>query len=329
MLSQVIRSFREYLRAPAVRQAQEFADGIEEEIAFHIAERTREYVAGGMTEQEAQQNALKQFGDPARVAVECHAAAMGVPVVWHRLHLGLTMALLLISIGLGVSISRYSSTPPQQSIPFPTSIASMLDNDWSGNVSGQVIDENEQPIRDVNVLVVVKTWPDKSYFQRSYATRTDADGRFQISSVYPLNDLYEVQVTAAGNGSALKSEYHYNCHGTLEPLVLKLSAASGLSLKVISADGESLSGIEVIPHLRIDKSGTEHHVYFDSAQRLTRQTDQYGRVDLPYFQPGDLVGVYVRVSDQQCNAREIFVPVDGKVLTIRMSDESPPNSTET
>ena len=86
MIAHAFKSLLEYLRAPAARSAEKLGDAIEEEIAFHLAERTREYLAQGMPEDEARSAAKAKFGNASQVATECHAADIDVPVFWHRLH---------------------------------------------------------------------------------------------------------------------------------------------------------------------------------------------------------------------------------------------------
>ena len=72
-----VKTFFQYLHTPAARSAEEFGDAIQQEIAFHIAERAQAYQADGMSEEDAARAALERFGDASRVAAECHRAAVG------------------------------------------------------------------------------------------------------------------------------------------------------------------------------------------------------------------------------------------------------------
>src|SRR6185369_17183922 len=44
---------------------------LDEELKFHLDQRTREYIAGGMTPESARRAASERFGDPARVRDAC------------------------------------------------------------------------------------------------------------------------------------------------------------------------------------------------------------------------------------------------------------------
>ena len=319
MIAHAIQSFLQYLRTPAVRSVEEFGDAIEEEIAFHVTERTRDYMAQGMSEDEAQRAAHAKFGNPSRVAAECHAAAIGAPVLWHRLHLALTTALTAAVMTIGFT-SRSTGAAQNAIVQnLPSGIASMLDNDWTGSITGQIVDEQKQPIQQARVLVTVKTWPDGSYFQRAYTATTDANGGFLIQCVYPVNERYEVQIAAVAPGRALKSSYHGECRGVLEPVRLELPPASGLVLNIQSDEGTILTGVEVIPTSRVQTDGASHQVYFDSAQSLVQTTDNHGSVQLPYFQPGDTASLLLRTTNGDWQPYEVDVPTSGNIVTIRIS----------
>ena len=314
MIAQTLRALRAYLRTPAARSAEQLGDAIEEEIAFHIAARAEELMHRGLPEAEAFRAARQKFGDPSRVAAECHEAALGGLIVWHRLHLAVTVSLALVVGWLCLTLSGTTGDP---SVRLPPGIASMLTHDWTGDVTGQIRDETGSPIRDAQVLVVVKTWPDHSYFQRSYLAVTTPDGQFRVPDVHPLNERYEVQVAAVASGRVLKSSYHSAAAGELEPVVMDLAPSSGLAVHVESEQGTRLPDVEVLPQRRIEAGGTEHLVYFDSAQTLVRRTDDRGRAELPYFRSGDTANFLVRTSHGEWKPHAVKVPDVGEVVTIR------------
>jgi hypothetical protein len=319
MFNSTLRAFIRYVRKPAVRSAEEFGDAIEEELAFHIAERTREHMTQGLSEEEAQRRALARFGNVSRVAVECHAAAVGGLALWHWLHLGMTALLAALVAVLWYQLPAANDGALLSAASLPPGIASMLDNDWTGDITGQILDELGQPIESATVLVVVKTWPDQSYFQRAYTAVTDPQGRFLIENVHPLNERYAVQITALAEERVLKSSYQQRSSGALQPVVFQLPPSSGFALQVEAEHGVTLAGVEVMPHGRVEAGGIEHLVYFDSAQPIVRRTDARGRVELPYFEPGDTATVMFRTHEGDWESRDIVVPARGEVATIRAS----------
>jgi hypothetical protein len=320
MVGRFFNSLYRYLLAPAARTAEQFGDEIEEELSFHIAERTSEYLSSGLSEVGARRKALERFGDTSRYAVECHLATVGELATWHRLHLAATIALAALAGFLWFRATPSAGIPAKLA-QLPPGIESMLDNDWTGDVRGRIVDDQGQPISGAHVLVVVKTWPDQSYFQRAYTRITGPDGQFLVEDVHPINERYAVQVAAIADNRVLKSSYRQHSRGPMESLEFELQASSGFRLKIEDEHGNTLSGVEVLPHGRVAAGGEEHIVYFDSAQPIVRVTDIHGRVDLPYFDPGDTATVMLRVPNREWETRDVLVPANGQDATVRASSE--------
>jgi hypothetical protein len=169
------------------------------------------------------------------------------------------------------------------------------------------------------VLAVVKTWPDESYFQRAYAAVTDDRGQFLIENVHPVNARYAVQIAVIAEHRVLQSTYTLRPGGEFDPVRFELPPSVDFALQVESSRGDSLAGVEILPHGRLAADGSEHHVYFDSAQPLIRRTDEQGRVRLPYFQPGETATVLLRTQNSEWQPRDIVVPRSGDVARIRAS----------
>jgi hypothetical protein len=319
MIRRTLKSLHRYLRTPAARSAEEFGNEIEEEISFHLAQRASEYMAGGMCEEDARHKALERFGNASRYAAQCHLATVRGLATWHRLHFATTIALVVAVTFFGFRSTRPSADSNLEFSQLPPGIASMLDNDWTGDVRGRLVDERGQPITSAHVLVVVKTWPDESYFQRAYTAISGPDGGFLIENVHPIDEQYAVQIAAVADNRVLKSSYHQLAGGSLKPLQFELPASSGFGLKVEDSQGVTFSGVEVLPHGRVEADGHEHIVYFDSAQPIIRVTNADGRVELPYFQPGDTAAVMLRVPNGKWESHEVIVPAAGEDATVRAS----------
>jgi len=323
MITRYLNAVRDYLTSPTVRDAG--AD-IRDELEFHLAEQVDELVAAGMSESGARQMALERFGNPEQIAVECYAAGHGSSILWRRLHLAVTAALVAIVAGLGW-LTFNGQTATARTLPPP--IASMIDNNWAGDVTGRVLDNHDRPIANADVLVVVKTWPDQSYFQRAYNATTDQQGAFRIDDVYPLNEEYEVQVTAMADHRVLESRYFAQQAGELSPVGFQLAPSGFFAVRAVSESGIALAGVEVFPHQRIARNGPEHSVYFDSAEPVIRQTDAAGLVELPWYKPGEEAVLYLRAPNQEWGTHTVTVPELGHVVAIPVSIDTRQHSQET
>jgi hypothetical protein len=230
---------------------------------------------------------------------------------------------LIVAIGATLIIARQLVNDTSRfAAALPPGIASMLDNDWTGNVTGRIVDEAGQPIVGAYALVVVKTWPDESYFQRAYSVKSDSNGRFTIRHVYPLNEKYQVQVAAVADNHELKSVYHSKSGGDLEWIMIKLPRSIPFVLRVESERGDPLENVEALLHGRTDLQGNNHVVYFDSAQSLMKRTNADGKVELPFFQPEDDGVVMLKTLGNEWQTYEFHVPSEGNIATIRIPETS-------
>jgi hypothetical protein len=187
-----------------------------------------------------------------------------------------------------------------------------------GDVIGRVVDDESRPIANAHVLAVVKTWPLQSYRQLAYVALTTADGSFEINDVYPTDENYEIQIAVVADGRVLESNYVDLRKSVLPPVEFQLAATAPLAVRLESATGRPLEGVEVFPFQRIEPDGARHVVYFCSAGPVIRQTDAQGRVRLPYFSPGDEAAVYVRPPGGEWGALSFPVPEDPEQVVLRI-----------
>lgn len=324
MIANWLRSLKVYLGGPAARTADDLGDAIEREIAFHLAERQAEYVDRGMSIDEAEQAAVTRFGNPSRIAEECHAASTGGLALWHRAHLTMTILLATTVIAL-VYEACVRDRAGEFLSQLPPGIATMLDDDWTGDLSGRIRDGNGNPIGNAHVLAVVKAWPDGSYFQRAYSAMTNAAGDFLIENIHPVDARYAVQIAVVADERVLKSTYITRDGGTLDPVCFDLPASTGFALVVESAEGSGVADAEILLQSRIESDGTEHSLYFDSAQAIVRHTDSQGRIQLPHFLPGETACFLLRTAGGDWQPHEVVVPHDGDFARIRTLLTVPPN----
>src|SRR5215475_7048788 len=76
------------------RSIPEIEQEIVDELNFHIAMRTADNVRVGMSAEAAHESALTQFGDFTAIHQKCRHELLGERIMWQRLQMLLTVALL-------------------------------------------------------------------------------------------------------------------------------------------------------------------------------------------------------------------------------------------
>ena len=263
MIGSRSKTLLRYLRMPATRSADDFAASITAELAFHLAERTQEFIDQGMTLDAARAAALERFGSPARIAAECHAGSLRGLSFWHRLHLASTVVLALMVAARSRHAWRSLDATRNLASHVPPGIFTMLAHDWTGDVGPDR--EGQRPAhRGSSCAGRGQSLAGRVVFStRVYGAVSDTKGRFLIENVHPIDERYAVQIAAIVDNRVIKSSYARRDGGVLEPIVLSLLAAPDLALQVEALDGSTLSGVEVLPHGRVEAGGSEHSVYFD------------------------------------------------------------------
>jgi len=303
-----------YLWNAPYAASPELDSSIKDEIEFHLSESTDDHLRSGMTRTAARRAALDRFGDVNRVIRECRAASSVDQTVCHRLHILVTAALVIAVVAL--LVTRH----PASTVVATTSTGD-LDNDTptptlAGDIRGQVVDEQSRPIGNANILAVVKTWPENGYRQQAYMATTNVDGQFTIDDVYPVGEECHIQIATVADKRLLQSTYIRSAGEELAPVVFQLPATETFALRIEGNDGESVAGAEVFPHRRVDSSGQDHLVYFDSADPIIQRSNEKGVVELPYFVPGDRATIYLRLPDRDWHTREVVVPRAGNVVLL-------------
>lgn len=98
-----MRSLADFLPTPDPRPVLEIDDEIREELDFHIAMRTQDNVAAGMTPDEARHDALRRFGDFERIRRACRRIRVGERIMLQRIQTLLTVVLLAAVVFLGMA----------------------------------------------------------------------------------------------------------------------------------------------------------------------------------------------------------------------------------
>ena len=312
MIRRWLREIASYVRTPS-GVPDELSRSIRDEIEFHLAESARRQMERGHSAEKACQAAVQQFGDVETAVRGCAETAATGHARLHRVHLTIT-AFSLVAVGaLGAWIWM---NPPGETAP------------GDGDISGQVVDEQAQPVANAHVLAVVKTWPNESYRQLAYVAITRADGTFEIDDVYPTDEKYAVQIAVVAEGKRLESSYVKLREGPLEPVSFQVTSTPPLTVRFETVDGQPLEGVDVFPSERVDAGGARHRVYFCSGGPVVQRSDAAGRVSLPYFSPGDAASLYVRSPGGEWDTRQLDIPRDGEEVVLRVRGEQGVEATD-
>lgn len=319
MIRRWLIAVAEYLRTPPSALPREIGASVTEEIKFHLHEAVQEQVEDGVPEAAAHRAASARFGDAGKVAADCYSLAVADQILCHRVHLLLT-AVLAIALGAYWAAQRPAGAGVADRMEAATAGTLAEEHDaWTGDISGQVVNERAEPIRGAHVLAVVKTWPPNGYRQQAYMTTSGPDGRFTIADVYPVGRQYEVQIATVADRRTLQSSYFSSEGESLEPVVFRLEPTPPLELRIEGADGMTVEGAEVVPHRRLDSRGQDHLVYFQSADPIIQRTNEAGIVRLTCYRPGDRAAIYIRLPNREWQTREITVPPSGRTVVLKMN----------
>ncbi|MEM6690755.1 MAG: carboxypeptidase-like regulatory domain-containing protein [Planctomycetota bacterium] len=319
MISRQLKYLYQYVHSSSWIGSSKPFDDINEELEFHIAERTDAFIAGGMDANQARQAAIEKFGDKAAITRTLHREGVAGMAWVHRIHVALTMTMSACVFFLLANWLIQKEVASDSIHDLPPAVASLMNEKWTGDVCGVVTHSDGDAIEGASVLMSVKTWPGGSFFQRAYTTTTDASGRYCVKDVCPVNDVYEVQIAVVVKHHQMQSKYLEMDGGTLENVVFALPESEVMQLQVIDATGEPIPGIRVLPHGRIDESGRHHVVYFDSGQDIIQSTDGDGQTSFAFFRPGDQATFLIEVEKDNWIPFDVRVPKTGVTAAIQLS----------
>ena len=166
---------------------------------------------------------------------------------------------------------------------------------------GQVNDSNGEPIANARIVVGYKSWPNNRFRLKTYASKTNDEGKFVFKKMYYLNQPSEFLVTVVADGHAMVSDYVENQSGKeTESLEFVLNKAIEKTI-VINPGGTPLKKARVFAKTRTTKDGDQHFIYPASSSKLTLVTDEDGKVKMNIFQPGDEISIGLHRKGQIAN----------------------------
>jgi len=311
---------------------------VNDELMFHFRGLVNDRLAEGLPFEAAWERAEQQFGSVRRYDSECRALDAAQRFNWRPL-------LLLVSLGvvawawwsavelpgrrLGSELrllrqevqalrdvqlartERPSESPVPPQTPAPVDLA------------GAVEGADGKPLTEATILVILKTWPGGRYRQEAFTATTDADGRFQLPHLVPMDGQYAILVAALKDGFAFKSTYQLKRGQPVaqpDPIVLTLEQASHVTVVLRDADGQPIADALVAPSERKSRQGEDHLIYFQGSEPARRTTDAQGRVRLDCFLAGDQAEIYVQLPGDNWNSRRFEISGDDSVVELAASD---------
>ena len=319
--SEIWHAWRRWAVAPAAAPGQ---DGIDEELMFHFRSLVDENVSQGMPLDAAWRAAEDRFGSLSHYSDECHRVVLGVQPMLQRLSVaGLVVLTLFVAwLFLEVRSLRVHAAPPNDSSSndqlaqnTPADKKPAPKND-AADLAGTITDRQGKSVADVDVLVILKTWPNNRYRQEDFATKTDGKGKFRIAGLVPKSGQRAIHLAAVKDGYALTSLYELRKPGeklASESLKIKLDDAVPLTLTVRDAQGNPAAKARVIPFSRA-AGGEEHGVYFQAAKPIENVADEKGQVRLSVFRRGDSAQIYIALPDKEWEQCAVAIPESGDAI---------------
>jgi hypothetical protein len=320
---------------PAQPKAPATADGdVNDELMFHFRALLNEKLAAGLTFDAAWEEAERQFGPMRRYENECHALQLEKRLNG-RMAGGLAMVLLLPLVGwfafevpagrlnnevhlLRQDLQALRQEQNQRLARF------RVDGDGGDpaeavDLTGVVHGEDNRPLADATVLVILKTWPGGVYQQEAFTAKTGKEGGFKLPGLIPAANRYAILVAALKEGFAFKSVYQLKETKPIEKpdaITLRLERASQVTLVVRDGSGRPIPNAHVTPSARNSLLGESHLIYFQGSEPAHRMTDAEGRVSLDCFLTGDRAEVYLRLPGDDWGSREFDVADDNSVIEV-------------
>jgi hypothetical protein len=231
-LANLMRQIKSWIRKPnSSLPTADLAQQIDEELMFHFHALVEENMNRGMSQGDACSNAEHRFGSSRQYAKEIWRIEMGPYLTLQRILIGGLFALCLLCAGLWLQVEKLHRETGEQLTQSNTLIEQLntqivqlkhnfeqakLEADKADNshlplklcdFSGAVLDDAGHPLPEVQLLVILKSWPGGRYQQESFAAISNDQGQFRLPELVAIDKQYAVQVAALKSGYAFQSNY--------------------------------------------------------------------------------------------------------------------------
>lgn len=340
------------------RSRAEIEDEIEEELRLHMDLLTQANQQAGMDASEARHAAQQRFGDIEAVRQQCVAIKRGDVPMLSRIQAVLTVLLLVAVLIVGWR-QWVTNAATAQFMNQTTSFLKEIRQDMqglreglqpptepgqpmaeapvvTGAVAGVVRNESGEPIEGARVLAVFKSWPGGSYSQEGRTMVTDAQGRFRFDDAAPLNRNRGIQIAVFADGFAFQSRYEFSDSEAKPqdlqdfdfqlrpsiPVVLQLLPSYDQRVTTPGAySGPIYNRTTFRPGERQTADGESHRVYRENIELIEVESDEQGRVTLPWFAAGDTAEFAVRRGSELITSPLLVIDQLGRTELKRQGQE--------
>jgi hypothetical protein len=297
---------------------------IDEELMFHLRSLVDEELAKGTSFDAAWCAAQDRFGSLPHYAGACRDITLEDRLMWQRFSIAgfVVLGMLVGWLALEVRTLRQGQVSLLAANLAKSAAMEKLvqkPSDERHAITGQVLDQNGQPIDSARLLVILKTWPNDRYRQDDFSTITDERGRFRLPNLVPSQGQYAILVAAVKSGYALTSNYHLQPEGehrSVDPVTLHCERASPITLILRDDQGRPAAHARVAPSSRQAADGTSHLIYFQNCAAVQTASDADGRVHLGCFQRGDMAQIYLQLPGKDWQSCAFAIPKEGDTVEV-------------
>jgi hypothetical protein len=299
---------------------------VEEELLHHLRCLVEENEAKGMSSSEAWDAAQGRFGSLQQYSRECRQVAGGSVVPWRMATAAGLLLAAFVAVWHAAEVRRlhqnYASLLERSKLSAHTNgtdESAVPNSTHHSDLVGQIVDPQGRPVANANVLVILKTWPNRRYRQEDFAALTDSEGRFRLAALVPTTGQYGIQLAALGDGFALGSTYQLieeEDHPAAPPMLLKLEPAKRLMVQVRDANGQPIAGAKVVPRGRRTRDGETHSIYFQASGPVQADVDEQGRAPMNCFESGDVAEIAIQLPGDEWQEREVQIDEGHEIIIV-------------
>lgn len=184
-----------------------------------------------------------------------------------------------------------------------------------GAVAGTVVHPDGRPATGVLVTAIVSLAEEEHSVPDIFTATTDDRGAFVIPSALPVDEDWDVTVTARASGFALETTRVKGKGGAgVDSLRMALEPAQAVKLRFVDARRAPVEGVTVFTQRRVTSDGQDNFVPLAGADRMMQFSGADGVVELHDFSPGDRVTLGVLAPGRRWEMRSFVADASTELI---------------